>query len=163
MWIRHIWSAHSPADEHLGSLTIVDNAAVNIHVQVWPFFGWIYGFNSLGSINVHLGAGLLSATVTLRLTFRGTASGCSTVTISFCIPNWWVLKLSLKGPLIPNQIYFWKSHSGLLFFLVLKALCWESFACTLPFQRTHWTPNGSFPIRIPGRIFCPFQVQGRDL
>lgn len=67
VWIHHIFLIHLLVDEDLScfhSLTIMNNAAMKIRVQV---FVWAYVFVSLSCI--HLGVELLVRVVTLCLTF----------------------------------------------------------------------------------------------
>lgn len=76
-------SIHPSVDQHLDYflfLAIMDNAAINIHIQV---FVWTYVFISLG---IYLGMKLLGHVVTLHLIIWGTVSlFCKAVT-SFYIP-----------------------------------------------------------------------------
>ena len=88
-------------------LTIMNNAAMNIYVQV---FVWTYVFIYLGYT---LGVELLGHMITLYLNFQGTARLFSKVTASFYIPS----KQHMRALIFPHPyqhlllLVFWSKPS----------------------------------------------------
>ena len=79
----HIFFSHSSVDGHLGCfhfLTVMNNAAMNIHVWVCA---WIHIFISLEYISRNVIAG---SYVTLGLAFWGTAKLFSITAVPFYLP-----------------------------------------------------------------------------
>ena len=134
VWIYHILFIHLSVDIHLGCfhfLAIMNNAAMNIHVQV---FKWTYVLISLGDYlstypptyltylptYLSLGIELLGHTVTLCLIFWGSTRLFSKVAAPFYISNSSAGRFRFLSTLV-NPYYY--SHFG------VKRWFWFSFHC----------------------------------